>query len=281
MISTTSPGRDRAEHDRRAAWWHLADPEMADRWDELGEGLGGRLFAEVAAALDRLSTRAYLRDTGALDEVDVLAALLVIRQLRDDFTEAEGHLIEAARARGVTWARLASALEVKSRQSAERRYLSLRGDESGHATTTRDRVHAARDHRAEAKARTRFLAEHADDIRALAERLAAVPGLQQRADAAEADHQHRTPAAAVRRARGYQPPARVTWPGRLAAAIEAGDLAEMFHHLWQATPPAGLDLADHQDLMNLVAAFRQKALETELALMRQRWRARGEDDDQD
>ncbi|MFE0151070.1 hypothetical protein ACFWY5_28270 [Nonomuraea sp. NPDC059007] len=122
-----------------------------------GEGFRGRPLGEVAEALNRLLVDAYL---SVHDHVDVergLAALLVIRQLREDLQEGEGYVIE-----------------------------SLRGGPMGHADTTRDRVAATRDHRAAQHAEQVFIAEHADRIREVGRRLASLGDLQQRADAAAA-----------------------------------------------------------------------------------------------
>ncbi|MBB5081530.1 hypothetical protein [Nonomuraea endophytica] len=69
-------------------------------------------------------------------------------------------MIESLRAQSVTWAQLAPALEVRSRQSAERRCLSPRGDPSEHADTTRDRPTARPDHRAAAAARVAIELPH-------------------------------------------------------------------------------------------------------------------------
>lgn len=82
-----------------------------------------------------------------LSSTQVLLALVLLRQLRDELDGWEPQLIEAARGLGTSWAELAPALGVASRQAAERRYLRVRrtDDEQG----TRDqRVQAERDRRA-------------------------------------------------------------------------------------------------------------------------------------
>jgi len=53
----------------------------------------------------------------------VLAALLVIRALRDKLDRSEHDLISLAREWKITWQRIADALEMRSRQAAERRHL--------------------------------------------------------------------------------------------------------------------------------------------------------------
>ncbi|MFI6541571.1 hypothetical protein ACIBHY_54600 [Nonomuraea sp. NPDC050547] len=203
--------------------------------DEYGEGFCGRPLGEVAETLNRLLVDAYLSAHDRLDVEQGLAALLVIRQLREDLQEGEGYVIESLRAQGVTWAQLAPALEVRSRQSAERRYLSLCGDPSGHAGTTRDRVAATRDHRAAQRAGQAFIAGHADRLREVGRRLADLGDLQQRADAA---------AAAIHRAvdgrlhRYSELPSRVDWPGRLRQALTADDLPAVLECLRRARASA-------------------------------------------
>ena len=56
----------------------------------------------------------------------VLSALVLLRRLRDELAGWEPQLIAAARDLGTSWAELAPALGVASRQAAERRYLRLR-----------------------------------------------------------------------------------------------------------------------------------------------------------
>src|SRR5215216_4226760 len=68
----------------------------------------------------------------------VLAALVLLRHLREELTEWEPQLIAAAREQGVSWAQLAPALGVGSRQAAERRYLRLRPAGGGDAGSTSD-----------------------------------------------------------------------------------------------------------------------------------------------
>src|ERR1700759_2917725 len=55
-----------------------------------------------------------------------IAALTALRELRGVLAGWEPELVEAARAAGVSWALLAPALGVTSRQAAERRYLRTR-----------------------------------------------------------------------------------------------------------------------------------------------------------
>src|SRR4051812_4020457 len=55
-----------------------------------------------------------------------LTALTALRHLRDHLDGWEPQLVAAARADGASWAELAPAMGVASRQAAERRYLRIR-----------------------------------------------------------------------------------------------------------------------------------------------------------
>ncbi|PPK64971.1 hypothetical protein CLV40_11613 [Actinokineospora auranticolor] len=107
---------------------------------------------------------------------DVLAALSLLRHIRDEVAQWEPRLIEAARAAGISWARIAPALGVSSRQAAERRYLRLRPD--GTTTSTgEERVRAERDRRAGDRAAVLWARENAALLRRLAAAVGAVDGL--------------------------------------------------------------------------------------------------------
>jgi hypothetical protein len=238
-----------ADSDRRAAWAHLAEAS------EPGALSGGHL-AEVAGTLDRLIESAYLQSASELDATDVLAALLVIRQVRVDLAAGEGYLLKAARALGVTWARLAPALGLRSRQAAERRYLALCGDASDHATGARERINAARDQRAAARAEAAWRTEHSAEIIEVAARLAAVPDLQERANRAELASNERL------RRQGKQmsfvPP---RWPAELRAAlnIQPRDTAALFRLARKATLPLVVDLSDHPGLVTAATDLCRRA----------------------
>jgi hypothetical protein len=100
------------------------------------------------------------------DVTSVLAALMVLRELRDELSGWEPRLIEAARALGTSWADLAPALGVASRQAAERRYLRVR--RTGESGTGDERVQAERDRRAGDKAVAAWARENAAVLRMLA-----------------------------------------------------------------------------------------------------------------
>ena len=62
---------------------------------------------------------------GTLSAADVLAALAELRGVQEQLAAWEPTLIGAARDAGASWAAIAPALGVASRQAAERRYLRL------------------------------------------------------------------------------------------------------------------------------------------------------------
>ena len=133
----------------------------------------------VLQALGRTST-AEADGSAQVDEVDaadeVLEALLALQELREQMLGWEPLLIEAARDRGVSWARLAPALGVTSRQAAERRYLRLKpaGDEG---LTREQRVLAARDERAGDRAVAAWARANASQLRQIAGQVSAAGGL--------------------------------------------------------------------------------------------------------
>lgn len=111
-----------------------------------------------------------------------LAALLTLREVREQLAGWESGLIETARGEGASWAELAGPLGVASRQAAERRYLRLRPGAAG--STGEERVQATRDTRAADRTVTAWARDHAADLRRLAAQITALTGLP--ADAADA-----------------------------------------------------------------------------------------------
>lgn len=231
------------ETDRALAWERLALLATPDS-DEEFEGT----VAEVAGPLDRLMTEAYLSDFGGMDVTDVLAALLVIRRLRDILTRGEPYLIEAARELGATWDRLAQALEVGTRQAAERRYTSLKAPVSGSPSGARARIDANRDEAARARARRRFALVQAETIRQLAREVVALADLQNAA--------HRIAKAGPV---GGRAPEAARWPTRLAAELRVpggGDPSTLLHYLAQVPGPDAAREAGREDLAVLSATIR-------------------------
>lgn len=113
-----------------------------------------------------------------LDEngAEVLAALIALRQIREQLAAWEPELIAAARERGVSWASLAPALGVTSRQAAERRYLRLRPSATGEPTGEA-RVRAERDKRAGERAVARWARQNSGSLRQLAGQVSALEDL--------------------------------------------------------------------------------------------------------
>jgi hypothetical protein len=108
----------------------------------------------------------------------ILDALVLLRRLRAELESWEPRLIAAARERGASWAELAPALGVASRQAAERRYLRLRPSDDDAAHLTRDdRVRAERDRRAGDRAVARWARDNGADLRQLAGQITALTDL--------------------------------------------------------------------------------------------------------
>ncbi|MEE1764510.1 MULTISPECIES: type III effector protein [unclassified Streptomyces] len=147
-------------------------------------GLTPTSFLAAAAALDTiheaLHTARTPRDgerpeSEATSSEQALAALLSLREARDQLAEWEAGLIEAARDAGASWADLAHPLGVSSRQAAERRYLRVRPGRPG--STGEQRVQATRDRRAADRTVTTWARANAADLRGLAGRIAALTDL--------------------------------------------------------------------------------------------------------
>ncbi|PWI41953.1 type III effector protein [Streptomyces sp. ICBB 8177] len=110
------------------------------------------------------------RQDRVADRAEALAALLLLRQLREQLADWEPGLIETARQAGASWADLAAPLGVASRQAAERRYLRLRPGAPG--TTGEQRVRATRDRRAADRTVATWARGNAADLRQLAGQIA-------------------------------------------------------------------------------------------------------------
>ncbi|MBV8933989.1 MAG: HSP18 transcriptional regulator [Kutzneria sp.] len=109
---------------------------------------------------------ATLAGNAELSAEQVLAALALLHELREELAGWEPQLIAAARELGASWARLAPVLGVASRQAAERRYLRLRPSEL--AETGEQRVRAERDKRAGDRAVSLWARENAALLRTVA-----------------------------------------------------------------------------------------------------------------
>ncbi|BDM72827.1 hypothetical protein HEK616_63140 [Streptomyces nigrescens] len=112
-------------------------------------------------------------ESGRVEQV--LASLLLLREVRERLATWETGLIETAREAGASWADLAEPLGVASRQAAERRYLRLRPGAAG--TTGEQRVKATRDRRAADRSVTAWARRNAAELRRLAGQITALTDL--------------------------------------------------------------------------------------------------------
>ncbi|MFI5705141.1 type III effector protein [Streptomyces xanthochromogenes] len=145
-------------------------------------------FFAAEAALDAINDAVHTAQTaqgeapagdGRASAEQALAALLLLRELRDQLAGWEPGLIEAARAAGSSWADLAGPLGVASRQAAERRYLRVRPGAPGE--TGEQRVQATRDRRAADRTITAWARANAGELRQLAGQITALTDLPARA----------------------------------------------------------------------------------------------------
>jgi hypothetical protein len=113
---------------------------------------------------------------GAVPSDRILAALTALRAVREQLGAWEPELIAAARDGGTSWASLAPALGVASRQAAERRFLRLRPSATGEGTGEA-RVHAERDRRAGDRAVADWARRNSAVLRQLAGQVSALDDL--------------------------------------------------------------------------------------------------------
>ncbi|MEV0720268.1 hypothetical protein [Asanoa sp. NPDC050611] len=130
----------------------------------------------AVGALEQAMTDAAERTKG-IPVADILAALVVLRRVRAQLDGWERQLIAGARHAGASWAQLAPALGVASRQAAERRFLRLAPDSGGGPTTRDQRVLAVRDQRAADRAVEDWARAEGADLRQLAGLVSAVEEL--------------------------------------------------------------------------------------------------------
>lgn len=131
-----------------------------------------RALEQIVAAVRRTTVDRAGADAGR----EALEALSALRELRDQLLSWEPVLIESARNAGVSWAGLAPALGVTSRQAAERRYLRLRPAQ-GAALTGEQRVQATRDERAGDRAVAAWARRNALELRQIAGQVTTTTGL--------------------------------------------------------------------------------------------------------
>ncbi|QRP50068.1 HSP18 transcriptional regulator [Amycolatopsis sp. FDAARGOS 1241] len=132
--------------------------------------------------MDEVDVLALVRRTvedargGGADGERLLAALTALHELRAALAGWEPELITAARAAGVSWAGLAPALGVTSRQAAERRYLRMQPSVTGEPTGE-GRIDAQRDRRAGERAVSDWARRNAAVLRQLAAHITAADGM--------------------------------------------------------------------------------------------------------
>ncbi|MFZ3468602.1 hypothetical protein ACODT3_34165 [Streptomyces sp. 4.24] len=254
---TRGPG---AERERVLAWRHLMTPGKSD--NELLNRLAAtrdlpRPLAAIAQKYDQIALDVALGEGAGVTETDLLAALLVIRQLREKLQADEVRILGAARSKRVTWARIAQALGLKSRQAAERRYFQLRSDldeAKGAPLKQSERVAYARSLRDRPDEREPAAPQGGTAI-GLARRLAALSDLAERAAAPWTER-----LAAVLEALAASEPGGAAHrtsalPGRYADGwrIEyTGKLAELLH---QARDADVVDLSGHPRLLADIDEF--------------------------
>ncbi|MBT1187242.1 hypothetical protein HET69_25400 [Streptomyces sp. CJ_13] len=285
-MKTTFKGQHpEAETDPEGGWRHLL--EASGRLARHIEP-SKRQLLEIARGYDRIQLRAQGQLQPDATETDILAALLVIRALREKLDADELALMTLARTKRITWARMATALGMKSRQSAERRHLQLtkarpRPDGTVDTRTQNDRVEAHREQRRR-KAELDWALNNAQAIGSLATRLGGLSDLQQRADGSRearlmAAISVPTKASSPAGSDGGIENRQMTWPARLKACVAEyerfqrspeeyvseedralGDeqwqlrrtKAELAHRLLglvgQAADERDIDLSDHPDL---------------------------------
>ncbi|MEU9099644.1 HSP18 transcriptional regulator [Streptomyces sp. NPDC048361] len=167
-----------------------------------------------------------------------LAALLMLREVREQLAGWESGLIETARRQGASWADLAGPLGVASRQAAERRYLRLRPGTPG--STGEERVQATRDNRAADRTVTAWARDNAADLRRLAGQITALTDLPAGSEDAVGE---------LNLALAHSDPARLV--GALTATRphlqpEAADLADRVDDLTRRTEQLRRDTHDQR-----------------------------------
>lgn len=166
---------------------------MADGRAEPPAAPGPANFLAAQAALSAINTA--LREANTAGEAppplprtgpeSALAALLLLREVREQLATWEAGLIETARADGASWADLAQPLGVASRQAAERRYLRVRPGDPG--STGEERVRTTRDRRAADRSVAAWARGRAADLRRLAGEITALADMPASAAAALAE----------------------------------------------------------------------------------------------
>ncbi|WP_157880815.1 hypothetical protein [Streptomyces griseoruber] len=192
---------------------------------------------DIARNYDRICQRAEGTLLPDATEAEVLAALLVIRMLREKLDHDEIKLTSLARAKRITWARIARWKELSGRQAAERRHLQLsrtytRPDGSVPHTQS-ERVEQARERRSR-RAEREWALQHAQRIRRTAAQLATIDDLQERVDQSP---EARIILAVHRAGTGSPEPVTLVWPTALQDCVAEDER-------FRSTPPPPADDPD-------------------------------------
>ena len=130
---------------------------------------------DQTGALDGIELLQAPERMAVADASQLLATLATLHRLRAHLDQWEPTLITAARDRGVTWAQIAPALGLASRQAAERRYLRLKPQTADQPGTTREhRVQTTRDQRSADRALADWPRRNAAALRQLAGQITAL-----------------------------------------------------------------------------------------------------------
>jgi hypothetical protein len=151
----------------------MDDKRVRNPKDDMAVRSPGEALALVSAVV----AGTVSPDGTGLQRAELLAALSTLRELRDELAAWEPPLIAAARAVGASWAELAPALGVSSRQAAERRFLRLQPSGTEDQRTGEERVRDERDRRAGERAVAAWARHNSGTLRRLAGRISALEGL--------------------------------------------------------------------------------------------------------
>ncbi|MFE2911414.1 hypothetical protein [Kitasatospora indigofera] len=137
---------------------------LTERYAKAG-GYLGDLEAVQLVATDLKGLRRPVEGNGPVTEVELLAALALFDDVREQTDGLERVLIERARDQGVSWGQVAEAQGLKTRQSAEVRYKRLQRTRGARS------VSAQRDEELHRRATQEWATKNAGRVRELAGRL--------------------------------------------------------------------------------------------------------------
>ncbi len=194
--------------------------------------------------LELLETPELLEDA---DASQLLGELGTLRRLRSRLDRWEPVLIDAARDRGLTWAQIAPALGLASRQAAERRYLRLKPQAADQPDSTREhRVETTRNQRSGDRAVADWARDNAAAVRQLAGQITAIAT----DDADGTDRSSVAASAAIDRVR---------------AVLGSNDAADLVQPLAAAGPPLRASHPRLADQITALAESTEKIRDADLA----------------